>query len=44
LLSADTLTRAIFTNQEIPIGVITSICGAPFFMSMLRKNSYNFGG
>lgn len=44
LLAADILTRLIFKNQEIPIGVITSIVGAPFFMSMLRKKSYNFGG
>ena len=44
LLGTDTLTRAFFKTQEIPIGVITSMLGAPFFMSMLRKNSYNFGG
>lgn len=44
LLGTDTLTRVMFRNQEIPIGVITSIIGAPFFMSMLRKNSYRFGG
>ncbi|WP_432204809.1 FecCD family ABC transporter permease [Cetobacterium somerae] len=44
LLATDTLTRVIFKTQEIPIGVITSMLGAPFFMSMLRKNSYNFGG
>lgn len=44
LLIMDTLTRYLFKNQEIPIGVITSIIGAPFFMSMLRKNSYRFGG
>jgi len=44
LLGTDTLTRAVFKTQEIPIGVITSMLGAPFFMSMLRKNSYNFGG
>lgn len=44
LLGTDTLTRMIFKTQEIPIGVITSMLGAPFFMSMLRKNSYNFGG
>ncbi|MGL5918290.1 MAG: FecCD family ABC transporter permease [Cetobacterium sp.] len=44
LLGTDTLTRALFKTQEIPIGVITSILGAPFFMNMLRKNNYNFGG
>ncbi|MBC2851123.1 iron ABC transporter permease [Cetobacterium sp. 8H] len=44
LAGTDTLTRVIFKTQEIPIGVITSIMGAPFFMSMLRKNSYKFGG
>lgn len=43
LLGTDTLTRVFFRSQEIPIGVVTSILGAPFFLNMLRKNSYKFG-
>lgn len=44
LVFTDILTRAIFSSQEIPIGVITSLFGAPFFLSMLREKSYRFGG
>lgn len=44
LLFTDTLTRGIFKTQEIPIGVITSLFGVPFFLSIIRKKSYKFGG
>lgn len=33
---SDLLTRVLFKNQEIPIGVITSLCGAPFFIWILN--------
>ena len=44
LVLTDTLTRTLVSSQEIPIGVITSVLGAPFFLSMLRRKSYRFGG
>lgn len=44
LVLTDTLTRSLFSSHEIPIGVITSLFGAPFFLNMLRKKSYRFGG
>lgn len=44
LLFTDTITRSIFLDREIPIGVITSLFGAPFFLNMLRKNGFKFGG
>ena len=44
LVITDTLTRTVISSQEIPIGVITSLFGAPFFLSMLRGKSYRFGG
>ena len=44
LLITDMLTRGIFKIQEIPIGVITALFGVPFFLSMLRKKTYKFGG
>ena len=37
LLIADTLARTIGGSIEIPVGVITSIVGGPFFLYMLRK-------
>ncbi len=36
LLLADTLARTIMV-QEIPVGVITSLLGAPFFLYLLRQ-------
>lgn len=44
LVITDTIARSIYPLQEIPIGVITSIIGAPFFLNMLRKKTYSFGG
>ena len=37
LLVADTLGRTIGGAIEIPVGVITSIVGGPFFLYLLRK-------
>lgn len=36
LLWADTSARVILPGQEIPIGIITAFCGAPFFIYLLR--------
>jgi iron complex transport system permease protein len=36
LLLSDTLARSVMV-QEIPVGVITSLFGAPFFLYLLRK-------
>ncbi len=36
LIICDTIARTI-TSQEIPVGVITSVCGGPFFLYLLRK-------
>jgi iron complex transport system permease protein len=44
LIWADVLARLLFAPQEIPIGIITSICGGPFFIWLLRHSSYSFGG
>lgn len=44
LLLTDCLARTLIKGQEIPIGVITAILGAPFFLWLIRKNSYKFGG
>lgn len=39
LLWADVLARTIIPGGEIPIGIITSIIGAPFFLYMLNRRS-----
>ena len=37
MILADLLSRTVLAPKEIPIGVITAICGAPFFLYLLRK-------
>jgi iron complex transport system permease protein len=37
LLAADTLARSIIAPGEMPVGVITAFCGAPFFVYLLRS-------
>lgn len=42
LVTADTAARLIISPTELPVGIITSVLGAPFFLYMLiqRKKSY----
>ncbi|MRI33089.1 iron ABC transporter [Endozoicomonas sp. OPT23] len=35
LLTADMISRTIVAPAELPIGIVTSLMGAPFFMSLL---------
>lgn len=37
LLICDTISRAILGSAEIPVGIVTSLFGAPFFLLILRK-------
>lgn len=37
LLVSDTLARTIIAPTEIPVGIITSLIGAPFFLYLLLK-------
>lgn len=37
LVICDTVARSL-TTTEIPVGIITSICGGPFFLYLLRKS------
>lgn len=41
LVWADTLSRFILSPAEIPIGIITSAVGGPFFLYLLVKNRRN---
>ena len=42
LLGSDTLARLLLPSGEMPVGVITSILGAPLFIWMLRKGRYAY--
>jgi iron complex transport system permease protein len=37
LLLADTAARVILAPQELPVGVVTALLGAPFFVWLLRR-------
>jgi iron complex transport system permease protein len=37
LVWADTLARTIVSPMELPVGVVTAMCGGPFFLYLLRK-------
>jgi len=37
LVGADTLARCLVAPAELPVGVITALCGAPYFLLLLRR-------
>ena len=37
MILTDLIARTVLSPTEIPIGVITAICGAPFFLYLLRR-------
>lgn len=39
LLGADTLSRTMISPTEIPVGIITSLVGVPFFLYLLFKHN-----
>ncbi|BCJ92698.1 ferrichrome ABC transporter [Anaerocolumna cellulosilytica] len=43
LVLADTLGRTVTAPYEIPVGVIMSVLGGPFFLYLLRKGENNYG-
>ncbi len=42
LLLSDTLARTLFAPIELPVGLVTALLGAPFFVSLLRHR-FEFG-
>ena len=39
LVTADTLARTVFGQEQLPVGVITAIAGGPFFLILLARYS-----
>ncbi|MFX4262398.1 FecCD family ABC transporter permease [Pelotomaculum propionicicum] len=39
LIVADALARVAAAPEEIPVGIITALCGGPFFIYLLRKKN-----
>jgi len=42
MMSCDILSRLIYPPAGLPIGIITSFFGVPFFVYLLLKKNYNF--
>jgi iron complex transport system permease protein len=34
---ADTLARTVLAPTELPVGILTALIGAPFFIYLLRR-------
>jgi iron complex transport system permease protein len=43
LLGADTFARTIAAPAEVPIGVLTALVGAPFFLAILLRQRFAIG-
>jgi len=43
LLVADALAKSVW-NYEIPVGVVTTLIGAPLFLYLLRRSMHVYGG
>jgi iron complex transport system permease protein len=37
LLVADVLSRIVLAPEELPVGIVTALAGAPFFLWVLRR-------
>lgn len=44
MVFADTLSRTLISHTELPIGILISVIGAPFFVYLMVKKTYSFGG
>lgn len=44
LIWADVLCRIIIPKTELPIGILIAMIGAPFFVYLMSKKTYGFGG
>ncbi|MGQ9588169.1 MAG: FecCD family ABC transporter permease [Thermoplasmata archaeon] len=38
MIWADALARTVISPSELPVGIITAMCGGPFFVYLLRRN------
>lgn len=39
LVAADTIARMVLAPAELPVGVITALCGAPYFIFLLKRKT-----
>lgn len=44
LVWADVACRTVLPGNEIPVGILTSMIGAPVFLCLMTRHRYGFGG
>ena len=44
LVWVDLFARTAIAPQEMPLGIVTSLIGAPFFLWLMRRKRSAFGG
>ncbi|MBA2712792.1 MAG: iron ABC transporter permease, partial [Rubrobacteraceae bacterium] len=44
LVWVDVVARTVIAPEEIPVGIVTSLVGAPFFLWLMRRKRGAFGG
>ena len=44
LVWMDVLCRVVLPGNEIPMGILTALVGAPVFLALLARRRYGFGG
>jgi len=43
LLLADLAARFMLPYEQLPVGIVTALCGVPFFLVLLRRSRYTYG-
>ena len=44
MLWVDAIARSLISNTELPVGIFTALVGAPFFVYVMVRKKYGFGG
>lgn len=44
LVLADTVARSVLGATELPVGVVTALCGGPFFLYLLHRGARDVSG
>ena len=44
MLWVDAIARSLIPNTELPVGIFTALVGAPFFVYVMVRKKYGFGG
>ena len=39
LMAADTIARIVLAPAELPVGVVTALCGAPYFAYLMKRSA-----